>query len=79
MRMRRGKAYTEPGSLRPHQFCNDWISADTVDGKAKICNPTSVVLESDEEHRFFLNDTNPGTFWAEFELHDDGTFTRRSR
>ncbi len=70
--------------LRPHQFANDWISADTKDGRPVIVKPTAVQLEP-EDMPMFTPPADPyspearrvGHFWLMWELHDDGTFTRR--
>jgi len=64
----RGKNKGEHLTL--HQFCNDWISATTDDGRPVIVTPTSVAITK-EERLVFLDDKNPGTFWQEFWLENN--------
>lgn len=62
----------------PHQWANDWITAD-VDGKAIVLTPPRVQLNADEIVRFRATEgyASVGLFWAAWLLNDDGTFTAR--
>lgn len=79
MRVRAGKYAGHIG--RVHQFANDWMSAylENVE-RPVILRPSQVQLEPDERG-IVLNATGVGTFWQEWRLNPDGTFTaiRQSR
>jgi hypothetical protein len=83
MKRLRGKNKGEHLAL--HQWANDWLSADTDDGKSVIVTPTSVQLEGDEIERLRADEAtfasgathHAGEFWALWDLRDDGTFRRR--
>lgn len=68
-------------TARLHQFANDWMSVDveTEDGTTpEIVRPNQVRLTSDECEAV-LGHVGVGSFWQEWSLNDDGTFTARSR
>ncbi len=62
--------------FRLSQFCNDWISGDGDSG-TEVFRPTEVrITESDEFTAFENRDPREvGTFWGEWRLKTDGTFT----
>lgn len=64
-------------TFRLSQFCNDWISGDGPDGGNEVFHPTEVrITEPDELAAFEDRDPrNVGTFWGEWRLGEDGTFT----
>ena len=62
-------------TLSPAQFCNDWISADGVDGRGHILDPTKVQID-ESERDFFLTGLHSGIFWSLYSLTDDGRFIR---
>lgn len=74
---------------RLHQWSNDWISADPVDGgKSVILSPTRVKLSTEEVVRMRADEDqakmarskakvpHTGTFWLEWKLNDSGYFTK---
>lgn len=74
-----------------HQWANDWITADPLDGgeSPKVCNPLRVRLNKPETRRFkedresFVKaprQHHTGQFWLHYELVETdsgGYFTRR--
>lgn len=61
-----------------HQFANDWMSVDIVDGpQGVIVAPTSVRLDTAEANEV-REHVGTGQFWALWQLNDDGTFVRAS-
>ncbi len=64
--------------LTLHQFCNDWITADTDDGRPVVVTPTTVRFTPEEIFELQTN-PDPGTFWDEFEIHPDGDRLRKKR
>lgn len=61
-----------------HQFCNDWVTADLDNGHHFTGSLLSVRLDPTEV-AMFRNATGVGMMWREFELSDEGTFTRKPR
>jgi hypothetical protein len=61
-----------------HQFANDWMAVD-IPGvrRGVIVKPTQVRLDDEEYARVAStrNNLNVGSFWREWQLNDDGTFT----
>jgi hypothetical protein len=64
-------------TFRLSQFCNDWISGDGPSGDGEVFVPTEVRLTEPDEFTAFENrdPREVGTFWGEWRLKDDGTFT----
>jgi hypothetical protein len=70
--------------VKLHQWANDWITADTEDGRPLVLKPPMVEVEGDEYQRltesygrFQQGDKRTGFFWRAWALGDDGRFTRR--
>lgn len=59
------------------QFCNDWVTGDYDDGAPVTAGLMSVQLDA-AEVELFRSASNVGVMWREFELSDDGRFTRRT-
>jgi hypothetical protein len=72
----RGKHCGASGKV--HQFCNDWITADLADGTPFTGSLLSVQLDPDEV-AMFRAATDVGSMWREFDLSDEGRFTRKRR
>ena len=80
-RMRRLRGPRRGERLTPHQFANNWISADGPDGRPVIVRPLSVSLDP-EDVEFFqqrLDSAHVGFFWRVYTLDVEGrVFRRRS-
>lgn len=64
-------------TARLHQFENDWMMVDVVDGPpAQIVKPTQVKLTEPEEFARFASGTTLGHFFQLWKLNDNGTFTK---
>lgn len=78
--MRRLRGKDRDQVLTPHQYCNDWISFDTADGRSGVVNPGQVRLDPEDFEFFAARDPDHpehgecGSFWQEWRLNDDGTF-----
>jgi hypothetical protein len=73
MKIVKGKYAGQTASL--HQFANDWMMIDLHGGRrGVIIRPDRVQLDP-EEHATMLDSPGVGTFWNEWRLNDDGTFT----
>ena len=59
--------------VTPRAFANDWVL--TAEFPAEPFRPTVLRVESEEERRFFTDGDHPGTFWSEWRLNDDGSFS----
>ena len=62
--------------MKAHQFANDWIAAYDDDGRDRILNPTTVLLETEHEVEWFREHRHVGRFWELFELTDDRRFRK---
>lgn len=73
----RGKRKGQEGVI--HQFCNDWFSIDFLDEKGVIIRPTSLQLTAEEIDMVRYADSRgrTGVMLREFDLSDNGRFTRR--
>ncbi len=69
-----------------HQWANDWMTVDGHGKQSIIVKPTNVQLEGEAEYWPFREsyvafeqrgDRSKGTFWQEWKLELDGTFTAR--
>lgn len=59
-----------------HQFCNDWVAGDLPDGRPVSSSVLAVELTPAEVATVRAKE-NVGTMWREFDLSDDGRFTRK--
>jgi hypothetical protein len=58
-----------------HQFANGWMTVDLDDGRqCVVVRPDQVQLDPDE-HARFIAAQHVGSFWREWRLNHDGTFT----
>ncbi len=67
-----------------HQWANDWMTVDGHGKQSIVVKPVNVQLDESEYQAFCESylaaqqgDRSKGTFWHEWELRMDGTFTRR--
>lgn len=77
MKRLRGKNAGE--HLVPRQYCNDWIMADTEDGRGVIVSPLAIRLDPEDYAFFQPGSPHAGSFWREFELTDDDRFRKVPR
>lgn len=73
MIVRRGRRAGQ--HLTMHQFCNDWITADTDEGQPVVVSPLRVQLDAAEVAQVRAS-INTGIMWELYTLSDDGLFTR---
>ncbi len=74
MKILRGRYAGQTADL--HQFANDWMMVDIHGGtQGVVVRPDQVKLDPDEGARMRFH-AGVGTFWREWRLNDDGTFTR---
>lgn len=62
-------------TVTPHQFANDWVTVREIPGY--VFNPTMLRVMTPADRAFFehADRARAGTFWSEWVLNDDGTFS----
>lgn len=62
-------------TVTPHQFANDWVTVREIPGAAFNPMMLRVVTTADREFFERADRSKVGTFWAEWVLNEDGTFS----